>query len=338
MKIPGYTIELEDASRKINSEGCKRVVLQVPEGLKIHFQKFVDFLEKNTSADIILSGDPCFGACDIGHYEFKDLDIDLIVQIGHVPIPNIKEYYIPMIFINAKADLSIKKVIEKAIPSINGKQVGLVTNAQHGDFLGEAKKILEKNGFDVEIGYGYGRINFEGQVLGCNFSAATSIKDEIDLFLFIGSGTFHPLGLMLSTGKSVIACDPYTNKVSYKELEDMKDIILRQRYGAITRSHDAKVFGILIGTKKGQQRIDLANEIKEKLASKNKKSYLFALNHFSPSNIESYRNIDCFVSTACPRIAIDDYMQYKTPIITPIELDIVLGFKKWEDYRFDEIL
>jgi 2-(3-amino-3-carboxypropyl)histidine synthase len=338
LKIPGYTIDLEKAVRKINSESYKRIVLQIPEGLKIHFKKFVDFFEEKTSADVIISGDPCFGACDIGYYEFKDLNVDFIVQIGHVPIPNIKEFYIPMIFINAKAEMSIDKLIEKTIPSINGKQIGLVTNSQHGHLLSKAKKILEKNGFDVNIGYGYGRINFEGQILGCNFSAATSIKNEVDLFLFIGSGTFHPLGLMLSTGKPVIACDPYTNKVSYKELDDMKDIILRQRYGAISRSQDARVFGILVGIKKGQQRIELANEIKEKLSSKNKKSYIFALNYFTPSNIESYRNIDCFVSTACPRIAIDDYMQYKTPIITPVELDIVLGLKKWEDYKFDEMI
>ena len=32
------------------------------------------------------------------------------------------------------------------------------------------------------------------------------------------------------------------------------------------------------------------------------------------------------------------YMQYKIPIITPVELDIVLGFKKWDDYQFDQIL
>jgi diphthamide synthase subunit DPH2 len=31
-------------------------------------------------------------------------------------------------------------------------------------------------------------------------------------------------------------------------------------------------------------------------------------------------------------------MQYKTPILTPVELDILLGFKKWDDYQFDEIL
>ena len=338
MKIPGYSIDLEKAASKIKSEGYERVILQIPEGLKLHVLKFVDFFEKNTSAEIILSGDPCYGACDIGLCEYKDIGVDFIVQIGHVPIPSIKDFHIPMMFINAKAEMSVKKVIEKAIPSINFKQLGLVTTAQHGDFLKEARNILEKNGFDVEIGYGFSRINFEGQVLGCNFSAATSIKDDVDVFLFIGSGDFHPLGLMLSTGKPVITCDPYTNKVRYKELQDLKDIVLRQRYGAIARSKDAKTFGILVGTKKGQQRMDLVLEMKKKLEDKGKKSYIIALNYFSPSNIETFRNIDCFISAACPRIAIDDYMQYQTPIITPVELDVLLGFKKWEDYQFDEIL
>ena len=47
--------------------------------------------------------------------------------------------------------------------------------------------------------------------------------------------------------------------------------------------------------------------------------------------------MDAFVSVACPRIAIDDYALHKKPIITPPELEIVLGERKWEDYAFDEI-
>lgn len=338
MKIPGYNVELEKAVTEIKNKDYKRIILQVPEGLKIHVSKFIDFLEKNISADIIVSGDPCFGACDVGYYEYKDLGADLIVQIGHTPIPNIIGYDIPIIFVNAIADANVEKVVEKAMPSIDGKKIGLVTTAQHIRALDKVEEILEENGFEVNIGYGYSRTSFKGQVLGCNFSAATSIKNDIDLFLYIGSGSFHPLGLMLSTNKPVIVCDPYTNKVSYKELEDLKDMVLRQRYGAIARSKDAKVFGILVGTKKGQQRADLAFEIKDKLDDKKKKSVIIVMNYFIPSNVESFRKVDCFVSTACPRIAIDDYLRYKIPIITPVELDIVLGFKKWDDYRFDEII
>ena len=106
------------------------------------------------------------------------------------------------------------------------------------------------------IGKGDSRIDLKGQILGCNFSAAKSIANEVDTFLFIGSGNFHPLGLLLLFKKQVIVCDPYSNEIREKELEDLKDIILRQRYGAIARSKDARVFGILIGTKLGQQRID----------------------------------------------------------------------------------
>ena len=46
---------------------------------------------------------------------------------------------------------------------------------------------------------------------------------------------------------------------------------------------------------------------------------------------------DAYVSTACPRIAIDDYLKYTKPILTPIELEIVLGIKEWSDYTMDLI-
>jgi 2-(3-amino-3-carboxypropyl)histidine synthase len=135
----------------------------------------------------------------------------------------------------------------------------------------------------------------------------------------------------------VIAADPYTNIVKKQELDEMKDAILRQRYGAIASSKNARSFGILIGVKRGQQRIKLAYEIKEMLDAMQKRSILIAMDTFSPDYLQGFSEIDCFVLTACPRIAIDDYMQYKRPMLTPIELEIVLGERKWEDYTFDEI-
>jgi 2-(3-amino-3-carboxypropyl)histidine synthase len=338
LKIPGYDIDIKNVVKTIKDNNYKTIILQVPEGLKTHLSKFIEYLEDETNTNIIISADPCFGACDILNDDLKNLDVDLIIQIGHNRIPDIEKTPIPTIFVNAVADLDVTKCIEKAIPEMNGEKIGLVTTAQHVTTLEIVSKILTENNFKVVIGKGDNRIESKGQILGCNFSVAKSIVDDIDSFLFIGSGNFHPLGLMLSTKKPVIACDPYTNEVRGKELDDLKDMVLRQRYGAIARSKDARIFGILIGTKLGQQRKRLAYEIREKLDSKQKKSYVFALNHFSPSVIESFRDVDCFVSTACPRIPIDDYIQYKIPIITPVELDIVLGFKKWDDYQFDEIL
>lgn len=337
MKIAGYDIDLEKAAIIINKKNYKKVILQVPEGLKIHFNKFVEFFEEKTKADVLISANPCFGACDLVVNQFKNLYVDFIIQIGHLPIYDTEKTKPPTLFINAKSDLDLSKVVEKAIPIIKNKKIGLVSTAQHVHKLDEIKKLFENKNFEVFVGKGDNRIKIPGQILGCNFSAATTISKDVDMFLFIGSGNFHPLGLMLSTKKKVIACDPYTNEVKEKELEDLKDMILRQRYGAIAKSKNARVFGILIGTKYGQQRIELAYKIKEKLNSNEKKSYFFILGDFTPSIIQSFLGIDCFISTACPRIAIDDYLQYKVPIITPVELDILLGYKKWDDYCFDEI-
>jgi 2-(3-amino-3-carboxypropyl)histidine synthase len=338
LKITGYEINLEQVVTQIKDKNYKRVLLQVPEGLKTNILEFTEFLENKTKTSVVIFADPCFGACDVLNYDLKSLDIDLIIQIGHTPIPDIKKSLTPTFFVNAISNLDVLKVIEKSIPNLKGKKIGLVTTAQHINTLDDTSRILVKNNFEPIIGNGDNRIEFKGQILGCNFSAANSIAKKVDSFLYIGSGNFHPLGLLLSTKKPVIACDPYTNEVRGKELDDLKDMILRQRYGAIARSKDAKVFGILIGLKLGQQRYKLAYELKEKLDSKQKNSYILAINHILPSTIESFRDVDCFVSTACPRIPIDDYMQYKVPIITPVELDILLGFKKWDDYQFDEIL
>jgi 2-(3-amino-3-carboxypropyl)histidine synthase len=337
LKIPGYNIDLEKTVKNIKKNKYKKVALQVPEGLKTHLSKFVEFLERETNADVIISGDPCFGACDIGSPELKNLGVDSIVQIGHTHLPYIKNYVIPMFFVNAVSDLDVIKVVEKAIPSLIGKRIGLASTSQHAHSLQQIETILIENNYEPLIGEGDKRINLKGQILGCNFSAATSIANKVDSFLFIGSGSFHPLGLLLSTKKPVVSCDPYSNEVKMGELNDLKDMILRQRYGAIARAMDSKVFGILVGTKIGQQRMKLAHKIKGMLSDKQKKSYIIVLNHFSPSFLESFRDIDCFISTACPRIAIDDYMQYEIPIITPVELEIILGKKKWEDYIFDEI-
>jgi len=338
LKIQDYNIDIEKAVKIINQKNYKRVALQMPEGLKNHAMRLVDQLEKETKAKIIISADPCFGSCDLPNFEYKNLGVDFVIQIGHTPIPSIKDFSIPTLFINAESNLDITKVINKTIPRLKGKKIGLVTTAQHVHMLDKAKEILVKNNFKPITGKGDSRIEYKGQILGCNFSAASAIADKVDMFLFIGSGNFHPLVLILRTKKPVVVADPYTNQVKDKELDELKETILRQRYGAISRSKTAKTFGILIGIKRGQQRIDSSFKIKKLLESKQKKSYVIALDYFSSVNLESFRGIDCFVSTACPRIAIDDYMQYKTPIITPVELDILLGIKKWDDYQFDEII
>jgi 2-(3-amino-3-carboxypropyl)histidine synthase len=337
MDLSGYIIDMENTAMIIKEKGYKTIAIQVPEGLKRNVFPLIEFLKKETGVTVLVSADLCFGACDVVNYELRNMDVDCVVHIGHTAIADVENFWIPTIFLNAQSTMDVSKVVEKAIPSLIGKKIGLVTTAQHLHTLETVVTILKKHNLEPFIAEGDERIAAKGQVLGCNFSVGAKIADQVECFLFIGSGTFHPVGLLMSTKKPVIAADPYTTTVKKQEIEDMKNNMLRQRYGAIIACRNARRFGILIGVKRGQQRIKLAYEIQQMLDSAGKQSLMITQDEFSPVSLHGF-DLDCYVSTACPRIAIDDYLQYKKPIITPVELEIVLGRREWETYVFDEIL
>ncbi len=338
MEISGYRIDIEQAATTIKEQGYKTIALQIPEGLKRSVFPLVEFLEKEAAATVLVSADPCFGACDVVNYELKNMDVDCVVHLGHTTISDVENFWIPTLFVSPQSTLDVSRVVEKAIPSLVGKKIGIVTTAQHLHSLENVEAIVRKKGLEPFLGQGDERISAKGQILGCNFSVGAALSEQVDSFLFIGSGTFHPVGLLMSSHKPVIAADPYTNSVKKQEIEDMKNNMLRQRYGAIVACRSARRFGILVGVKRGQQRIKLAHELKQMLDSAGKKSLLITMDEFSPTSLQGFGDLDCYVSTACPRIAIDDYLQYKKPIITPLELEIVLGRREWETYVFDEIL
>ncbi len=53
-----------------------------------------------------------------------------------------------------------------------------------------------------------------------------------------------------------------------------------------------------------------------------------------PRDLEG-RDIEAYVNTACPRIALDDAGLYPRPMLTPPEFLMALGELPFEPYRFD---
>ncbi|MCJ2519563.1 MAG: diphthamide synthesis protein, partial [Candidatus Thermoplasmatota archaeon] len=88
--------------------------------------------------------------------------------------------------------------------------------------------------------------------------------------------------------------------------------------------------------KVGQYRMALALKTKRLIEAGGRKGYLLLMDFVGPELLKGYR-VDAFVNTACPRIAIDDQLQYDKPMLTFPELEITLGLREWEGYELDEI-
>ncbi len=336
MELSGYRIDIQRIITAIKEKHATSVAVQMPEGLRPHARTLVDTLEKKTGALVMLCADPCYGACDLASDKLRRLNIDLVIHVGHTEVPVLKSD-IPTVYANALSIRDPTKVVQQALPQLVGKRIGIVTTAQHLEELTKIEDTLKNHDFIPVIGKCGPRAAC-GQILGCNFSAGTLIQDQIDCFLFVGSGMFHPVGLALATQKPVIAADPYTGEVRREEIETVKDKLLRQRYAAITLAQNATRFGIIIGLKAGQQRLALATHIRDLLLKQGKTAILLLLEHCSPLALQGFTELECFVSTACPRIAIDDSTLYEKPMLTPVELEVALGLRSWAEYVFDQIL
>ena len=323
-------MDLDRAIRKIKSKDSKTVGLQFPEGLKMQAVRIAKEIEEQSDATVIISGDPCFGACDVGDWKMKG-SVDLIIHYGHTPLP--LKYEIPTLFIEAFSKIDIKKSLEKSLEELKGySRIGLVTTTQHLHLLAETKDWLEDNGKEVILASS--QSTRKGQVLGCNFSSIKNLDSEI--ILFIGSGNFHPLGIRLFSNVPVLAVDPYNNEI--RKMDEYADRILRIRFARITKARSAKKWGIIVSSKEGQYRMALAKEIKKTLEDAGMEAYIILADNINPDILLPYLELEAFVVSACPRIAIDDSQMYKKPLLTPQELEIVLDKRQWENYQLDEIL
>ena len=323
--ISGYDLDLDKAIDLIKKSGACQVGLQAPEGLKRATPALASLIEERTGAKVIISGDPCFGACDVDMQLAQE--VDLMLHLGHAQL---EESPGNVIFLEARMREDLKEVVEKAAQVLKAKRVGVTTTIQHVHKLYQAQEALEKHGIQGVVGPAGGRISQAGQVLGCCYSAARAL--DVEEYLFIGTGQFHPLGIALATGKRVVIADPVTGEVSEIDTDPM----LRRRFGAITRAGEAKRFAILISKKPGQKRIDLAKQLKAHGEARGLEMFLVYLDNIEPDRLLNL-GAEAAVSTACPRVALDDAAKYRIPILTPPEFEVLLGEREWEKYRFDEI-
>ncbi|SEQ24896.1 diphthamide biosynthesis enzyme Dph2 [Natrinema salaciae] len=319
-----WDYELEQIVEAIEERDATKVGLQFPEGLKRRGPAVADDLRELSGDDVtfMLSGQPCYGACDLDTYLMKRTDV--FVHFGHSPMKDTdKVIYVPL-FSNVEVTPIMEEALDTLEPPEETGGVGLVTTAQHMNRYEEMSEFLEARGYEVYSRRGDERLTHEGQVLGCNYASADVPADQV---LYVGGGKFHPLGLAMEhPDKHVVIADPVNNVVTVADT----DKFMKQRYGAVHRAMDAEKWGVIFCTKIGQGRWETAQKILED----NDDAYLITMDEVTPDRLRNF-DMDAFVNTGCPRITTDDGPQFHKPMLTPGEYRIAVGDEPLDSLSFD---
>jgi len=318
------------------------VVVQLPPGLKQYSTTIAECISKITGwKNIILHGDPSYGACDLSYPELSTvLGADLIVHVGHTPYPKSLSPTVEpggrprIVYVPAKSKTSISEdaaARAAEILSPNARRVGLTSTVQHAHLLPALASMLMNHGLETVLPRGRPPYFLPGQVLGCDYTTALA-AGPVDAYIFLGGGFFHPLGLYLATRKQVVQVDPYSSTV--RDVTPDAERVYKVRLYKVSQAFDARVWGIIVGLKTGQYRPMLIRRITRLVEEKGAKYSLIA---FERVTLQELRDIatqyDAFVVTSCPRLPIDDLSHCEKPVLTPGEARMALS-GRLEPYLF----
>ena len=314
-------IPYSEIADELKKRGIQKTAVQLPEGLKRFAPALCRVLKEN-GISCIISGDPCWGACDLSLDAAAEAGF--LVHIGHTPVTEEEN----VLYIPYRKDIS-SAVLEKAAEALKAfKSVSVTTTIQHAHQIDGIAGALKSLGVNTVIGCGSPRTPEPGQVLGCTYASAQNAG--CDANLFIGTGVFHAIGVSLATKKPTYALDPYGSG----DLQEVSaDPFLRKRFVQIEKAKKANSFGILLSSKSGQARRDLA----ERLAGLHENAVVILIREISEMQLRNL-GFDAYVNTACPRLALDDQSRFPWPLLSPAEFEIVLGIRSWDDYEIDEIV
>jgi len=300
-------MELEEAIEKMKSKGIKRVLIQLPEGLKTKSLEIAGLFEKN-EIEAVISLETTYGACDLRDDEALRLKCDAILHLGHNEFGfEWLESKIPVFYVEWFTDKTGKKEMEKIEEALKDfEKIGVVYSIQYKKAFENVIEFLKSKGKKVFF-------RESGQIIGCDFSNALSVEKDVEAFLVVSSGKFHALGLALKTNKPVFVFDVETNEI-YK-IDVSKYLKIKAWNKKIFE--ESKNVGLLVSWKKGQ--IKDFGIVKEKIESLGKKVYILAFDELRESILEGLK-LDCLVNLACPRISIDDLERYKIPIIDHLDV------------------
>ncbi|MFA5173729.1 MAG: diphthamide synthesis protein [Candidatus Pacearchaeota archaeon] len=189
------------------------------------------------------------------------------------------------LFIEAKLknlDIQLSKQEISRLP----REIVLAYSIQYKEIAYNIAKQLKHNNI---------KLNKITQVLGCS-----KLKTHLPILL-VGTGRFHATNLYLQSPIIYVLEGNKIIQIPESEINKLK----AKRKTAFIKFLSAESIGILVSTKPGQENLNKAIKLKQKLIKQGKSTHIFVSNNIDTSQFENF-NINSWINTACPGLANDN--------------------------------
>ncbi|MFH1399202.1 MAG: diphthamide synthesis protein [Candidatus Woesearchaeota archaeon] len=202
-----------------------------------------------------------------------------------------------VMFVEARSKLAVK--LSKAQIAMLPKRVGVCATVQHVHDLDILVRQIEATGRCAVLITGK-HSKYKGQILGCDVLADCAV----DTYIFVGTGGFH-IGQFAGL-KPVFTYNPETKRLQ-------KQVVHARNKGAYCKFLAAERVGVIVSVKHRQNRLQEALGLQKKYRAK--KFYFLLFDDVDFGQLENFPFIECFVNTACPRLAYDEAAKFPKPVV-----------------------
>lgn len=105
---------------------------------------------------------------------------------------------------------------------------------------------------------------------------------------------------------------------------------LNRRFYLTQKAQLASIIGILVGTLSQDRFRNVISSVRTKIQDSGRSCYTFVVGKINVAKLANFAEVECFVLISCGETSVlQDERDFHLPVITPTELEIVLGEKGW---------
>src|SRR5438128_12686690 len=97
-----FDLEEEKLLSEIEGRGARKILIQLPDGLKQEGPRLGELMRAKTGAEVFVSATPAWGACDLSLDAAQRLKADLLVDDGRNAFMPDRSCGMPVVYIAAQ--------------------------------------------------------------------------------------------------------------------------------------------------------------------------------------------------------------------------------------------